>query len=264
MALSHPKVHDKNLLLFFVGSVLVHLVALVVWGLVSSRAPSRPNLDDLVVKTTLVKLGKKRDKKMLPRVAKPKAQKKRAETPKEPPKEPPKKEVPPVEVAPEKAPPPAAEAPKVEETKTSAADILNQFNDENEEPEPPVDLNVLIKDITDDDEGNPEGTKVGTEITGKLKADYNDKVKALVRAKLTAPSTLTDQDRIRLKTVLEIRIGSDGSLLSSSIAKASGNSLFDNASLRAAKTANFPPPPLAVRAFYATGISFNVCPVRCN
>ena len=147
-------------------------------------------------------------------------------------------------------------------SKKSAADLLADFEDEEEKPNTDDILKNFEED--DDDEGNTEGSKIGKELSGRFRAEYNDKVKALVRQNLNAPSTLTDSERVRLEAVLVLHIGADGNVTSSRISSSSGNAQFDNAVLRAGKTASFPAPPATERAFYQNGVAMTVCPVRCQ
>jgi len=266
-ASQHPA--DKSLVRFLVGSTVVHLLALVVWGIIS--ATSGPKFSpDVVVKTKLVKLGKKRDDKLLPRRAKPKKPPKQKKAPerKKPevkPPEPKKAEaVPPKPEAKKAIPQQPSEPEPPPEPKKSAADLLADFEDEEDKPNP----NDILKNFEDeedeDDEGNPEGSKIGKELSGRFRAEYNDKVKALVRSNLNAPSTLTDSERIRLEAGLVLHIAADGSVASSRISSSSGNAQFDNAVLRAGKTAKFPAPPVTERAFYQNGVVMTVCPIRCQ
>ena len=146
----------------------------------------------------------------------------------------------------------------------SARDILKDFADE----EPPAaaprpKLTDLIKDTID--EGDEKGSVIGEEISGRLKANYNDKLLAAIKRALAVPNTVGDAERLRLKAVLFVSVGSNGALLSARITKKSANTAFDNAVLAAAKTsAPFPAPPIAVRSFYRSGVQMNVCPVSCR
>lgn len=241
---------SRALAVFFGTSALLHvlaLVAIVVFGAMSKKPY---DLDKAVVKTRLVKLGKQRDEKLLPRIEQ-----------KAPPPPPPEKG-PPVP-APEQKTAPKPEPSEKSTPKPSAADILKQFKAEETRP----DLSDIINDRLGEpsDEGHEEGSKLGIEITGRLKAEYSDKVLARVKNNLSNPQTLSEQERMFLSAVLALAIGPDGELLSARIQTASGNDAFDNAVLSAAKkSAPFPPPPIPVRDFYADGVGINVCPVRCK
>ncbi len=251
-ALSSPS--QRGFFAFVGGSVVVHVVALVAWVVVSGHRDPPISPDDAIIKTKLVKLGKKRDEKLLPRKAPPKPP-----APKAPVPQPPKPEAKPEpKVAPPK-PEPKPE-PKAEAPKPTAKGILKDFAESNETKERP-DLSKLIEKVTD--EGDEKGSKIGEEISGRLKAEYNDKVLTIIRSNLTAPATIDPAERIRLKTKVVVHIGSDGSVTSASVSSSSGNALFDNAALRAAKTSKFPPPPLQLRPFYGKGVVVGICPGQC-
>ena len=138
---------------------------------------------------------------------------------------------------------------------------MDKFAENNDAPERP-DLNKIIDRVADD-EGDEKGSKIGEEISGRLKAEYNDKVRAEIRRNLTAPQTIDQAERMRLKTDVVVRIGSEGNVLDARVSKGSGNAAFDNAALRAAKISEFDPPPLTVRDFYARGVIVGVCPGQC-
>lgn len=253
-ALSSPS--QRGFYVFVGVSVVVHVVALVVWVLVLGHRDPPISPDDAVIKTKLVKLGKKRDEKLLPRKAPPKPPPPKAPVPKPEPKKP--------EPEPKKPPPepkkPEPKKPEPSEPKPTAKGILSEFaksNDTNERP----DLSKLIQKVTD--EGDEKGSKIGEEISGRLKAEYNDKVLTIIRSNLTAPATIDPAERIRLKTKVVVHIGSDGRVTSASVSDPSGNAQFDNAALRAAKTSKFPPPPLQLRAFYGKGVVVGICPGQC-
>jgi len=241
---------SRAIAVFFGASALLHVLALaaiVVFGALNKKPY---DLDKAVVKTRLVKLGKQRDEKLLPRLEQTK-----------PPPPPPEKG-PPIP-APEQKTTPKPTPTEKSAPKPSAAEILKQFNAEENRPNLTELINERIGEPSD--EGHEEGSKLGVEITGRLKAEYSDKVLARVKNNLSNPQTLSEQERMFLSAVLALAIGPDGELLSARIQTPSGNDAFDNAVLSAAKkSAPFPPPPIPVRDFYADGVGINVCPVRCK
>ena len=256
---------DKRVAIFAGVSVVLHLVVLGVAVGVGAGGHREIDLDKSVVKTRLVKLGKKRDEKLLPRIAKEKPKPKPKEA--APPKPVPDKPAPP-KAEPKPAPKPEAkpEPEKPAEKKPSAQDLLQKFAEENApEPERPS-IDDLIADRIgeEEDEGHEDGSKIGEEISGRLKATYNDKLLARVKNALVAPATLSEQERLFLKAVLFVAIDADGSLLDARISKSSGNSGFDNAVLAAAKKTSYGAPPIPVRDFYRAGVAMNVCPIRCK
>ncbi len=114
-------------------------------------------------------------------------------------------------------------------------------------------------------QGQSEGSELGAELSGRLRAGYNDKILASIRTNLSAPSTLSKNERIRLKTRIFIALDSNGMPKQTKVSKASGNSSFDNAVLQAVKKSTpFPKPPIRERGFYSKGVLVNVCPLRCK
>ena len=236
---------DRLLLVFMGVSLLAHTACVTTFALLQGRAKPAIQLDDNVVKARLVKLGKKRDERLLPRIDK---------TRPAPPIE--KKAPPTQDPSPVPKPPSTSEDAK---PKPSASDILDRFREENDKPN----LDNLIKKAVGDplDEGSEEGSKIGSDITGRLQADYNDELIERIRSLWELPNTISDEERVRLMGYLHLRIGANGQLLEAEIDKTSGNNAFDNAMIAAAKkAAPFPPPPLVLRDFYAAGVTFRVRP----
>ncbi len=241
---------NKLFAIFCGVSFVLHIAFVVVWAVTSFGAGPAVKLDDNVIKTRLVKLGKQRDQKLLPRLDASRP------PPKTNQKGPPSKE-PPKEKAPEKEP-----EPKTPDER-SAAEILQQFA----EDEPAPSLDELIKERIGEplDEGHEEGSKLGSDITGRLKVDYNDLLQAKVQSAYTLPTTLSDDERVRLWANLFVKIGPAGELLDAKLSPSSGNAAFDSAVLSAAKkAAPFPPPPIQLRDFYRQGVGMKVCPLTCN
>jgi colicin import membrane protein len=252
LLIASPRAARTNrLFAIFCGvSFVLHVAVVVVWVVSSFQKAPAVKLEDNVVKTRLVKLGKQRDEKLLPRLD--------AAPPPPPPvnqKGPPTPEVP-KDKAPDKKPEPK------EEQKRSTADILKDFAQDK-----PKSIDDLIKDRIGErlDEGHEDGSELGTDITGRLKADYNDLLQAKVKQAYVLPTTLTDEERVRLWTNLFVKVGPEGQLLDVRLSPSSGNTAFDSAVLAAArKAAPFPPPPLQLRDFYQAGVGMKVCPLTCN
>lgn len=227
-------------------SLFIHLFAFAAWAFFPSPKKPMINLDEASVKARLVKLGKPRDEKLLPRL--PTAP---APTPVE------KKAPPTLE------PPTKPEKESIEPEKKSAADILNQFKSENQKPK---DINDIIKDRIgeDEDEGQADGDKDGTALDGEVTDSYFARVTARIQKSMEVSSVLTDEERVRLKAVLCLKIDDDGALSDIQV-KTSGSSVFDSDVRSAASRASpvpAPPPPARKRA--EDGVCFNFCPVRCN
>lgn len=261
---SHRTPESRWLVGFLAASVVGHvaLLALFLWLQGWDSGTKAPEMT--VVKTRLVKLGKKRDERLLPRIDKTPAAPPPAPPPAPtvqpaPPPTPPA--APPAKVAtPKPSPKPSRAArPAKQAPKRSAADILNRFKDKNEEQ----DLESLIEKTIGktNPEGHEDGHEIGTEITGRLKAEYNDVLGQKIRSLYELPDTISDEERVRLEGFLFLRVGEGGQLLDVHVDKTSGNTAFDNAMVAAAKkAAPFPPPPIPLRGFYSTGVVFRFRP----
>ncbi|MDP2341384.1 MAG: TonB C-terminal domain-containing protein [Deltaproteobacteria bacterium] len=227
-------------------SLFIHLFAFAAWALFPTGQESKPiNLDEAVVKARLVKLGKPRDPTLLPRL------------PTAPPPAPADKKAPPVI-----APPDAPDKEKIEPDKKSASDILDKFKTDNQKPR---DLNDLIRDsVGDDDEGQEFGDKEGTALDGEVTDSYFARVTARIIKAMEVSSVLGDDERVRLKAVLCLKIDDAGAVSDIKV-KSSGSTVFDSdVTAAAARSSPVPAPPPPARARAAEGVCFNVCPVSCN
>jgi TonB family protein len=203
-------------------SLVGHAVALAVFaGLtVFSRSPSI-DLDQKPIHASLVRLGVKRDEKLLPR----------------------KDEVPP---PPQEKPAPAP---------TTHADLMSALNKAQKTPGQKDDarkqlfgaFNKVSKSVHDV-EGSPDGDANGDSATQEGER-YWAVVRSQVQRYYDVSQTIPESERMHLHAQVAIRIGASGQLLKAELAKPSGNGLFDQAVLAAAKKASpFPPPPDNLRA----------------
>ena len=237
---------QRMLWAFCFVSLMLHTGALAAYAF--WPAPQKPalDLDAAVVKTRLVKLGKTRDEKLLPRL------------PTSPPPPAADKHAPPTEApTPDKPSPDSSKKP-------SATDILDKFQKDNAKPS---DVRDLIRDRigAPTDEGREDGDAEGTDLTGEIQATYFTRVALAVQRKLEVSSTLSDEERVRLRCELALTLDDDGNLVDAKIQKSSGNATFDNDVLAAAKRSSpLPAPPPPVKALAAAGFAFNVCPSRCQ
>lgn len=239
--------HQQRLLaVFCFVSLVLHTGALAAYAFWPGPAKPAINLDDAIVKTRLVRLGKPRDEKLLPRL------------PTSPPPPSADTRAPPTDMpAPDK---PAADSSK----KPSATDILDKFEKDNAKPS---DVRDLIRDRigAQTDEGREDGDREGSDLTGEIKASYFMRVALAVQKNLQVSSTLSDDERVRLRCELALILDDDGNLTDVKIQKSSGNATFDNDVLAAAKRSSpLPAPPPPVQALAAAGFAFNVCPAHCQ
>jgi len=214
----------------------------------------------------LVKLGKERKKEWLPRKSQPPPPKIKAKAPKKAAAvvskpEPKKKQPSPAQPKPKPQPEPK-ETPPTPDRKSQMSDALSKL-----QASQATDLNQLITDKmkVEEDEGSKNGSVLGTEVSGEMKASYNSLLGAHIQNSFELPTVLTEQERMLLRAQVTIRIGSAGDLLFVKITKSSGNAAFDNSVVKAAKnSAPLPTPPLVLRSLYQNGVTLEFCPIRCE
>ena len=221
---------------FVIGSVVGH-VSLLVFGLIWAAIGARPrmDLDSKPIRATLVRRGKPRDEKLLPR---------KEELP------PPPKEV----VAPPAPPTPAPPAPEkvavpvpgVKATKPTPTPapqsgakagedrrkrLFGAF-DKTAKSTPAEDLEGAEDGDPDGDSATAEGERYYGLISMQVRRNYN------------VANTISEDERMRLKALVALRVGRSGEVLAVELAKSSGNDLFDSAVLSAVRRASpFSPPP---------------------
>jgi protein TonB len=235
----------RLLLVFSAISAVLHLGAFAAYAFWPARDKAAINLDDAIVKTRLVKLGKTRDEKLLPRL------------PTSPPPAPGDKKAPP-------QPDSAKEQPTPDSSKKpTAADILERLKNDDK----PSDVRDVIKRRIGEqtDEGKEDGDPDGVDLEGEIKATYFARVAAHIQKRMEVSSVLTDEERVRLRAVLALRIADDGTLEDVRIQDGSGSTVFDNDVLTAAKRSSpVPAPPPPVRKLVQSGVGLNFCPVSCR
>ena len=210
----------------FVGlSVVGHVVAVAAWLVLGwVFAGPRLELDQKPIKASLVRLGKPRDEKLLPKKEEP------------PPPPPPKKE----EVAvPAPTPDNAVKIPSKDakvEKKETAAPKKRLFDAFNKTQRPPEELEGQADGDPNGDSAKQEGEKYFALISSVVKRNYD------------VSSTIDEAERRRLRAEVVIKIGNAGELLDVDVTKASGNELFDSAVVSAVKkAAPFSAPPEHLR-----------------
>ena len=219
----------------FLGGVLmtllIHLglVALVYFGHIKAPIPEEEPRDVMI--THMVQLGKPREKFWLPRIVQPPQ---------------PKAPEPTIKVTENlEAKPTVKEAPRPEDPKISKAlqRALNRARmlEQNEAEEPP--------------EGSLTGSATGTSNEASVGDEYATQIYEAIRKNWVVPTGLSVGDVINQETDIKISIGDDGTILSSTVRKGSGNSLYDDSCIQAVQTTHkVPPPPAAVRARYRRGV----------
>jgi TonB family protein len=199
-------------------SVLFHFgIVFGAWWMSRNQGPAI-DLNAKPIQAKLVRLGEKRDEKLLPR--------KDPNTP--PPEEP--KSVPVPTAAP-------AEPPK-QKTKpqTPPKDIKKDLFAAFDKTKPVSKPDKLSGDANGDVNGDTDTASEGERYFGLMSAR--------VKRNYDVSSTIPDAERVRLSATVVIWVDSSGKVLKSDFQQKSGNTLFDGAVLSAVQKASpFPPPP---------------------
>jgi TonB family protein len=219
--------------LFMGVSIAGHVLLLVV-GLIYSHVTSGPRVDPNppVIKATLVRQGKPRDQKLLPRKEElpppPKEVKAPPAPPTEAPKPPEKVAVPVPGVKPEPKPAP-------QKGDTSAEDrrkrLFGAF-DKTAKKAPDEELEGAEDGDPSGDSATAEGERYYALLSTQVRRNYN------------VADTIPEAERMYLKAQVKMRLGRAGDVLEASLSTPSGNELFDAAVVAAVKkAAPFSPPP---------------------
>ncbi|GMU63368.1 MAG: hypothetical protein AMXMBFR34_51310 [Myxococcaceae bacterium] len=222
---------------FLVLSIAGH-VLLTAAALVMSWAFAGPpiDLEQKPIKASLVRLGKPRDEKLLPR--------KEPEPPPPPPK--------PAEVAVQApAPPPnAVKIPSKDAKPEKAPDLKKSLFDAFSKASKPAEL-----------EGAADGDPLGDSAVQEGER-YHGLLQAVVKRNYDVSDTIPEAERRTLRAQVSMRIDAHGEVLDVRLAKASGNDLFDAAVLAAVKKASpfAPPPPHLADELKRDGVSFVFTP----
>lgn len=222
------------------GAGIFFHVALVLLAIVLSLwQPPRIEAGQKPIAAKLVRLGKPRDAKLLPR--------KEASPPPSAP--PPSKAAPtPPSPAAKPAAPSAAAAaapspapPSSDERRTKLDDIMKKFK--------------ATAAVAGDEE--PEGQADGDPDGDAAKAEEGERWLALVKKRVDdayeVPSTISEADRVSLRAVVRIVVKRNGEIAKADVITPSGNGSFDNALLGAVQRVRLlPPPPENLAASLAT------------
>lgn len=230
---------------FVAVSVLSHGLAIAYYAYHSGHRRPTIDLGDTVIQTKLVRLGKKREPKLLPRKAsapKPKSNEKL--------------------LAKDTPPEPQNEAPKPDKMQEALKKIQDQAEREAQRQQA---LQRIAERVGDDEpEGDPEGSAFGTETQAArltLTQAYFAKLHDRVMTFYSLPNILSEADRRRLQAIVVISVAADGSLLKQGFEKRSGNDSFDSA-LEAAvsRAAPLPAPPAFLRDTLRQGVGLRFRP----
>ncbi|MEM8606405.1 MAG: cell envelope integrity protein TolA [Myxococcota bacterium] len=173
---------------------------------------------------------------------------------KRPPRALPSKEVP---AAPQKAPTPETPDAAAMAVPTSKAERGPKKPDKKRERRDDDLLSALgerageISDLSKGPEleGDPDGIAEGTKATGTDREIYIGKLYSYFRKGFRTPSSIPEEELVKLTCVLELSITGDGRVEGYEITRSSGNESFDAAVRRRvdqAEGAALPPPPASI------------------
>ena len=240
----HPAVSQSMLVArpsrlgLFLGVSLGGHGLLVVLGLVYSSLTAGPkvNPDIPVIKATLVRQGKPRDEKLLPRKEQPPPPPKEVKAPPAPPAEaakPPEKAVVPVPVPKPQPAPAPQKGDKAGEDRRKR--LFGAFDKTAKKAEP--------EELEGAEDGDPDGDSAIAE--GER---YYALISTQVRRFYRASNTIPENERAALKAQVKIRLSRVGEVLELAMVSPSGNDLFDSAVLTTIRQASpFSPPPTHLR-----------------
>lgn len=237
-------------------SLVLHVGLLAGYAFWDSRQMSIVEFPEEPIKASLVRLGKPRDQKLLPRV----------ETAPKPAAAPKEKEVPvptlnaPKEKAPEKE---DKQDRKQQEDKMKNA--LARIQDEAEKDTAREQALARIAQRVgkaEPEEGQEDGHPEGDSPNATQVNAYLGLLASRVKQHYQVPSVISPGECARLVAVVMVRMGADGQVLEAKVHKSSGQELFDSAVISAVKQASpLPKPPDNMLSMVKTGFGFNFrCP----
>ena len=228
---------------FFALSIAGH-VTIIFIGLLANWliTPRLIDLDQKPIHASLVRLGKPRDEKLLPRKEEPPPPQKEEKAP-EPIAIPSPKAVPIPNLDNKKAPS-KDDAKKDAAAKKSLASAFSKMS----QPKP-EDAEGQADGDVNGDAAREEGERYFGIISGQVRRYYD------------VSNTIPEAERRTLKAEVSMRVSSTGEASEVRIKKGSGNQLFDDAVLSAVKkAAPFSPPPEHLRKVLQGGVTLVFSP----
>jgi TonB family protein len=221
----------------FLGVSVVGHSLLVVVGLLYSFLTSGPKVDPNppVIKATLVRQGKPRDQKLLPRKEElpppPKEVKAPPAPPTEAPKPPEKVAVPVPGMKPEPKPAPQKGDTAAEDRRKRLFGAFDKTAKKAEE-----ELEGAEDGDPDGDSATAEGERYYALLASQIRRNYD------------VAESISKEERQSLKALVKVRLGRSGEVLDTTLSSSSGNDLFDGIVIAAVRKASpFSPPPEHLR-----------------
>ena len=219
-------------------SLGLHVAILVIYAIWEGSRVAVLDMPEEPIRATLVKLGKPRDPKLLPRLD---------TAPKPVPKD-------------TSVPVPTLDAKKREETLSSAVDRIREAMErEKAKQDALARVADRVGPADKDEEGQEDGSPEGDSATPSQINAYLGMFANALRRNFVVPSVIQSQAGLcdRLATQVLVKIAADGTVKDGRVYKASGNDLFDSAVMQALKAVpTFSPPPENMRKLAADGFAF--------
>lgn len=240
---------NRGFWLTLIGSFAVHSAAFATIAVLQAMRPPAPQLQQ-AIPVELVKLGKPRDAKLLPRIARP-----------APPPPPPDRAVnldtgktkpnkPEKPAKPEKAKPQPQLSPAAERMlrRRSLDKAMSK-------------LDSLPTETPDEGEGSPTGSVYGTTTDpARAASGYLAEVSAALTAAYRLPKTIPSDQRRFLSAQVMLHIEGDGRISSYEFIQRHPNQAFMSALERLLKQIKLPPPPKALAARFRRGQAVEFTP----
>lgn len=91
--------------------------------------------------------------------------------------------------------------------------------------------------------GDPTGDAEGDASEASEGDRYQALAQRALRANFTPPATISQKDRLHLRTIILILVEPNGVVRDARITRSSGNDVFDASALQSARATRLPPPP---------------------
>jgi len=242
-AYSYLRPQHRGFKWVMLSSLGVHIAAFAVYGLASAERRPTIDLTERAIMTKMVRLGKKKDPKMLPRKIEAPAAKTDEKL---------------LALDKEVEPEPKQDLDKKKN------DALKKIEDEAKQRRAREDALRRIADKVGDEEpeGNPEGSAFG-DAEGKVSLiqAYYGQLHDRIKAFYTVPSIISEAERRRLVAIVVIYVAQDGAILKHELEQESGNDAFDSALQAALQRASpLPTPPAFLRDQLKDGVALRFRP----
>jgi TonB family protein len=234
-------------------SVALH-VGLFGAAVVAARYAAGPRIDlgQKPIAAKLVRLGKPRDEKLLPR-------KETAPPPPPAPTEAPVPVPPPPAPSPTPSPVPAPPAPKAAapaaaakpDSRAKLDDVMKRFK--SGLPPGPATASEPVGQLDGDPEGDAEEAAEGERYLALIQRRIKDRYQV--------PATIPETERLHLNAVVRIYIERNGGIARSELVRSSGNGVYDSAvQAGVGRASPLPPPPEHLVAMLRDGVDLNFRP----